>query len=145
VPPPWRKANAITSDAPLRMRSRTRVSALVGMATATSAVGWENPHHHTPCEASTRLHRERHQQRKQNAHHSMAIMSWNQSLRAAAAVAHQQQDERAQPAIAVRTREGQRSNPETAGAVAGSVPPKIAMPIKPATDRECSRENGAEA
>ncbi len=77
---------------------------------------------------------------------SMAITSWNQSLRGGSGRRNTSSKTSAHsPAIAVRNAvRASGSNPETARRVAGSVPPKIAMPIKPSNRPRCSRENGAE-
>ena len=67
APPPWRSANATTSAAPAIdaiQNSGFGRSWVIG--TATSAVAMEAPHHHAAMRSVDGLHRQRHQERKQD-------------------------------------------------------------------------------
>jgi len=163
VPPPWRRANAITSDAPAADAiQNTGFGRSWVMATATSAVAMGRiPITTPPCEASTVCTASAISNGNRMLTHSMAITSWNQSLRGGSGRSQHQAARRARTAQRSRAqrREGSGSIPKIARRVAGSVPPEdrwavrarlaagvataaaAAQALVPARDRHAVREH----
>ena len=146
VPPPWRSENAITSAAPvIEAIQNSGLGRSWVMATATSAVAiGSTPSTTPPCEASTRCIPIDISSGNSTATQSIAMTSCRQSARggsgrrstSSSASEHT-------PAIAVRSAVSAiGSISATAIRVAGSVPPKITMPMKPSSRPSRSREAG---
>ncbi len=95
----------------------------------------KNPQHHAAMRGIDGLHRQRHQQRKQNAYAQHCDHQLRpQPARRQRPAQREQQRERAQPAIAVRSAVSAiGSIADTAMRVAGSVPLNTAMPTKPSS------------
>ena len=115
------------------------------MATATSAVAIGNtPSTTPPCEASTRCIPSDIRSGNRMATQSMAMMSCGHSARGGSLRRNTISSTSEQsPAIAVRSEVSAiGSISATAIRVAGSVPPKIAMPTKPSSRPRRSRDEG---
>ncbi len=146
APPPWRNANAITSAAPATDAiQNSGLGRSWVMTTATSAVAiGRMPSTTPPCEASTVCIASaiRNGNRMLDAEHRDRRVAATAARRQRPAQ-HDQQRQRAQPGDRGAQR-GQAigSIADTAIRVAGSVPPKIAMPMKPSNRPRRSRDNG---
>ncbi len=147
-PPPWRNANATTSAAP-------KIDAIQNngfgrswvMRTATNAVAiGRMPSTTPPCEASTVWTPSAIRNGNITLTQSIATASGNHSRRGGSGRRNTiNSASEHSPAIAVRSAvSASGSIAETAIRVAGSVPPKIAMPMKPSTRPRRSRDHAGE-
>ena len=144
MPPPCRSANATTNAAPPTdaIQNSGRGRSWV-MATATSAVAIGMiPNTTPPCEASTVCTPSAIRNGKRKQTHNIVITSCSHSARGGSGRRNTSNSaSEHSPAIAVRNDVSAiGSISDTAMRVAGSVPPKIAMPIKPSNRPRRSRD-----
>ena len=99
----------------------------------------QDAEHHAAMRSVDRLHTERHQQRKKDADANHCDHElFPQRARRKWPAQHKKQHQEHRPAIAVRIAVSAiGSMAETASRVAGRVPPKITMPIKPSNRPSC--------